>query len=60
MKKILLMSLVASSILMAGGYKIPEASTNAVALGAANIAHNHSADAAYYNPASMVFMSDEH
>lgn len=54
------MSLVASSIMMANGYKIPETSTNAVALGAANIAHNqNSADAAYYNPAKMVFMSDE-
>jgi long-chain fatty acid transport protein len=60
MKKIVLISLVASSVLMAGGYKIPESSTNAVALGAANIAHNHSADAAYYNPANMVFMADEH
>jgi len=60
MKKIALLSLVASSILMAGGYKIPETSTNAVALGAANIAHNqNNADAAYYNPAKMVFMSDE-
>jgi len=60
MKKIALMSLVASSILMAGGYKIPENSTNALALGSANIAHNHnSADAAYYNPAKMVFMSNE-
>ena len=60
MKKIALMSLVASSILMAGGYKIPETSTNAVALGAANIAHNHeNADAAYYNPAKMVFMQDK-
>ena len=59
MKKIALMSLVASSILMAGGYKIPETSTNAVALGAANIAHNHeNADAAYYNPAKMVFMKN--
>ena len=59
MKKIALMSLVASSVLMAGGYKIPENSTNAVALGAANVAHNHnSADAAYYNPAKMVFMED--
>ena len=59
MKKIALMSLVASSVLMAGGYKIPETSTNAVALGAANIAHNHeNADAAYYNPAKMVFMKD--
>jgi len=60
MKKIALLSLVASSILMAGGYNIPETSTNAVALGAANIAHNHNnADAAYYNPAKMVFMSNE-
>lgn len=60
MKKLALMSLVASSILMAGGYKIPETSTNAVALGAANVAHNqNNADAAYYNPAKMVFMSDE-
>ncbi|MEN4052724.1 MULTISPECIES: outer membrane protein transport protein [Sulfurimonas] len=60
MKKVALLSLVASSILMAGGYKIPETSTNAVALGAANVAHNqNNADAAYYNPAKMVFMSDE-
>jgi len=60
MKKIAIMSLVASSVLMAGGYKIPETSTNAVALGAANVAHNqNNADAAYYNPAKMVFMSDE-
>jgi len=59
MKKIALMSLVASSVLMAGGYKIPETSLNGVALGAANIAHNKSADAAYYNPANMVFMTNE-
>jgi long-chain fatty acid transport protein len=60
MKKIVLMSLVASSVIMASGYKIPETSTNAVALGAANIAHNHeNADAAYYNPAKMVFMEDK-
>ena len=60
MKKIALLSLVASSVLLAGGYKIPETSTNAVALGAANIAHNHeNADAAYYNPAKMVFMENK-
>ena len=59
MKKIVLMSLVASSVLIAGGYKIPETSLNGVALSAANIAHNKSADAAYYNPANMVFMSNE-
>ena len=59
MKKIALISLVASSVLMAGGYKIPETSLNGVALSAANIAHNKSADAAYYNPANMVFMTNE-
>ncbi len=59
MKKIALLSLATASILMAGGYKIPETSLNGVALSAANIAHNHSADAAYYNPANMVFMEDK-
>jgi len=59
MKKIIIGSIVASSVLMAGGYRIPEASLNAVALSAANIAHVKTADAAYYNPANMVFMSDE-
>ena len=58
-EKIALLSLVASSVLMAGGYKIPETSTNGVALSAANVAHNKSADAAYYNPANMVFMKHD-
>lgn len=57
--KITTLSLLASSIIYAGGYKIPQTSTNAVALGAANVAHTHTADAAYYNPANMVFMSDK-
>ena len=59
MKKIVLGSLIASSILLAGGYKVPESSINGVALGAANVAHNKSADAAYYNPANMVFMNHD-
>lgn len=59
MKKIALLSIVTSSMLMAGGYKIPETSLNALALSAANIAHNKSADAAYYNPANMIFMEDK-
>jgi len=58
MKKIVLLSLTTACVLMAGGYKVPETSLNAVALGSANIAHNHSADTAYYNPANMVFMDD--
>jgi long-chain fatty acid transport protein len=45
--------------LFAGGYKIPETSLNSVALSAANVAHSNSADAAYYNPANMVFMKNE-
>lgn len=59
MKRIALLSLLASSLSFASGYKIPETSTNAVALSAANVAHNKNADAAYYNPANMVFMSNE-
>lgn len=60
MRKIGLLSLGATTALLAGGYKIPETSTNAVALGAANIAHNHkNADVAYYNPVKMVFMEDK-
>lgn len=41
--------------LMAGGYKIPENSINSTALSAAYIANAHGADAAYFNPAAMVF-----
>lgn len=59
MKKLLFTSLIATSCLFAGGYRIPETSLNAIALGAANVAHNKSADAAYYNPANMIFMEDE-
>ena len=59
MRKLALMSLAVSCSLFAGGYKIPEVSTNGVALSAANIAHGHGADTAYYNPANMAFMADE-
>jgi long-chain fatty acid transport protein len=57
--RITTLSLFASSILCASGYKIPETSLNAVALSAANVAHNTNADAAYYNAANMAFMKDE-
>ena len=59
MKKLTLLSLSVACSLYAGGYKIPETSVNGVALSAANIAHNKSADTAYYNPANMVFMKDK-
>ncbi len=52
------LSLLASATLMAGGYKIPESSLNATALSAAYVAAAHGADAAYYNPAAMVYNED--
>jgi long-chain fatty acid transport protein len=57
--KITSLSLLASSLVYGGGYKIPETSTNAVALGAANVAHSLGAEAAYSNPANMSFMDDK-
>ncbi len=62
MKKIVYASVscvVAATALFGGGYRIPEVSTNAVALCAANTAHVHGADTAYYNPANMVFMDEK-
>ncbi|MDO9206914.1 MAG: outer membrane protein transport protein [Sulfuricurvum sp.] len=56
--RIVLISAVASATLMAGGYAIPESSINATALSAAYIANAHGADAAYYNPAAMVYNVD--
>ncbi len=55
MKKIALLSIATSTLLLAGGYKIPELSINSTALSAAYIANAHGADAAYFNPANMVF-----
>ncbi len=51
-------SVIVSSPLLAGAYKIPEQSVNATALSAAYIANAHGPDAAYYNPAAMVFNED--
>jgi len=55
----LALSVVASSVVMAGGYKIPEQSINSMALGAAYVAHTTGADTAYYNPANMAFMANK-
>lgn len=55
MRKIALLSIVTATALTAAGYKIPENSVNAVALSNAYVANAHGADAAYYNPANMVF-----
>lgn len=56
--RIIALSLLTSAALMAGGYAIPESSINATALSAAYIANAHGADAAYYNPAAMVYNVD--
>ncbi len=56
--KITTLSALASTILLSSGYKIPETSVNSVALSGANVAHTSSADAAYDNPANMIFMAD--
>ncbi len=59
MKRLLLMSAVAASTLMAQGYKIPEQSLNSTALSGAYVSNASTADAAYYNPANMAFMSSD-
>lgn len=51
------LSIAAGTLLMAGGYKIPEQSLNSMALGGAYAAHTIGADTAYYNPANMAFMA---
>ncbi len=55
----LALSVIASSVVMAGGWKIPEQSLNSMALGAAYVAHTTGADTAYFNPANMSFMDPE-
>jgi len=55
----LVLSAVAASVAMAGGYKIPEQSLNSMALGAAYVAHTTGADTNYFNPANMSFMGEK-
>lgn len=54
----LALSAIASSAVMAAGYKIPEQSLNSMALSAAYVAHTSGADTAYFNPANMGFMDE--
>lgn len=58
-KTLLTLSLTASTLL-ASGYRVPEQSSSAVALSAANVAAVQGADASYYNPANMSFMDNTH
>ena len=57
MRSLVFLSAAAATV-MAGGYAIPESSINATALSAAYVANAHGADAAYYNPAAMVYNDD--
>ncbi|MCH9739768.1 MAG: outer membrane protein transport protein [Epsilonproteobacteria bacterium] len=59
MKKIITLSILTSSLVLAGAYKVPEQSVNSMALGAAYVAHTTGADTAYYNPANMAFLSSD-
>lgn len=54
----LALSAVASTVVMAGGWKIPEQSLNSMALGGAYVAHTSGADTNYHNPANMAFMDE--
>lgn len=54
--KSLALSAIASSVVLAGGYKIPEQSLNSMALSSAYVAHTTGADTNYFNPANMSFM----
>ncbi|WP_169777200.1 OmpP1/FadL family transporter [Campylobacter mucosalis] len=57
-KKIALSFIVSTSLLNAAGYKIPEQSSDSLALSASNVATSFGPDAAYYNPANMMFLPD--
>jgi len=57
MKNIITVSIITSSFLVAGAYKLPEQSINSTALSATYVAHTSGADTAYFNPANMAFLS---
>ncbi len=59
MKKIVTLSIITSSLVLAGAYKVPEQSLNSMALGAAYVAHTEGADTAYFNPANMAFLAED-
>lgn len=59
MKRIILLSTVATSFLLASAYRLPETSVKSNALSAAYVANANGADAAYYNPANMAFNDDK-
>ena len=60
MKKVLLSIVATCSLLNAGGYKVPEQSADSLGLAASNVAFSFGADAAYFNPANMMFLDGRH
>jgi long-chain fatty acid transport protein len=58
MKKIVALSILSCSLLVASGYRLPVSSLKSVALSGAYVANTSGADTAYYNPANMVFDID--
>ncbi|WP_169779405.1 OmpP1/FadL family transporter [Campylobacter curvus] len=59
-RTIALSMLAACSLLNAGGYKVPEQSADSLGLLASNVAMSFGADAAYFNPANMMFLDGKH
>ncbi len=57
--KIVSLSAVAASVVCASGYRIPEQSSQSVALSGAYVANSSGAGAAYYNPANMSFNKNQ-
>ena len=53
--KLSLLSISASSILLASGWRLPEQSSSSVALSGAFISNSYDASSSYYNPANMSF-----
>jgi len=58
-KKLLLLSLCASTMLFAGGSKIPYVSLDSVAKSGANIAYTPDADAVYFNPPNISWLDNK-
>ncbi|MGG7074104.1 outer membrane protein transport protein [Campylobacter sp. 9BO] len=59
-KKLGLSLVLASTLVYGAGYKIPEQSSDSLGLLASNVAWSFGADAAYFNPANMMFLDPRH
>ncbi|MSN96536.1 porin [Campylobacter sp. FMV-PI01] len=55
-----LVTIFLSQNLSAAGYKIPELSSDSMALAGSNIAKSFGSDASYYNPANISFLENKH